>query len=141
MTRVISKFRRKLLPLACLSMASTSVALSWGQDAPKPADGSAARVSGTTSQQLNSAENLYLQLRTVTLDKARVYRLRDVSIDRAAIHLTLNNGTIAFTGTSRAGLRELFLKGKERYYCLLLTNTSALLWHYSPVRPFWKSGS
>ena len=112
MTRVISKIRRKLLPLACLSMALTSVALSWGQDAPKPADGSAARVSGTTSQQLNSAENLYLQLRTVTLDEARVYRLRDVSIDRAAIHLTLNNGTIAFTGDVAGRVTGAFFEGE-----------------------------
>ncbi len=93
-------------------MALTSVALSWGQDAPKPADGSAARVSGTTSQQLNSAENLYLQLRTVTLDEARVYRLRDVSIDRAAIHLTLNNGTIAFTGDVAGRVTGAFFEGE-----------------------------
>ena len=46
MTRVISKMRRKLLPLACLLLLSTASALSWSQDAPKPADGTAARVLG-----------------------------------------------------------------------------------------------
>jgi hypothetical protein len=101
--------RRKLLPLACLLALSTVP--SWGQDSPKPADGAAARVSGTTSPQLNSAESLYLQLRTVTLDKSRVYRLRDVSIDRAAIHITLNNGTIAFTGDVAGRVTGAFFEG------------------------------
>jgi Peptidase family M1 domain len=92
-------------------MVSTAVALSWSQNPPKPADESAARVSGTTSPQFNSAESLYLQLRTVTLDKARVYRLRDVSIDRAAIHLTLNNGTIAFTHDVAGRVTGAFFEG------------------------------
>src|SRR5580692_6800082 len=103
--------RRKLLLSACFLMLSTAVALSWSQDAPKPADGAAAGVSGTTPPQLNSAESLYLQLRTVTLDKARVYRLRDVSIDRAAIHITLNNGTIAFTGDVAGRVTGAFFEG------------------------------
>ncbi len=103
--------RRKLLPLTCLLMLSPAIALPWRQDAPKPADGSAARVSGTTSPQLNSAESLYLQLRTVTLDKSRVYRLRDVSIDRAAIHITLNSGTIAFTGDVAGRVTGAFFEG------------------------------
>ena len=103
--------RRKLLPLICLLTLSSAVALSWSQDDPKPADAAGAKVSGTTSQQLNSAESLYLQLRTVTLDKARVYRLRDVSIDRAAIHITLNNGTIAFTGDVAGRVTGAFFEG------------------------------
>ena len=104
--------RRKLLPLICLLMLSPAVALSWSQDAPKPADGSAARISGTTSPQLNSAESLYLQLRTVALDKSRVYRLRDVSIDRAAIHITLNSGTIAFTEDVAGRVTGAFFEGE-----------------------------
>ena len=67
--------------------------------------------SGTTSPPLNSAESLYLQLRTVTLDKSRVYRLRDVSIDRAAIHITLNDGTIAFTEDVAGRVTGAFFEG------------------------------
>jgi len=103
--------RRKLLPLTCLLMLSSAMALSWSQDAPKPADAAGVKVSGIPSPQLNSAENLYLQLRTVTLDKLRVYRLRDVSIDRAAIHITLNNGTIAFTGDVAGRVTGAFFEG------------------------------
>ena len=47
----------------------------------------------------------------MTLDKARVYRLRDVSIDRAAIHITLNNGTIAFTGDVAGRVTGAFFEG------------------------------
>ena len=47
----------------------------------------------------------------VTLDKLRVYRLRDVSIDRAAIHITLNNGTIAFTGDVAGRVTGAFFEG------------------------------
>src|SRR5271167_531937 len=86
--------RRGLLSLVWLVLVLTSV--SWGQEKPKlPADTAVKATNGTAPA--NSAENVYLQLRTVGLDKARVYRLRDVSIDRAAIHLTLTDGTIAFT--------------------------------------------
>jgi Peptidase family M1 domain len=43
------------------------------------------------------AENLYLQLSSVELDPERVFRVRDASLDRSAIHITLEDGTIAFT--------------------------------------------
>jgi Peptidase family M1 domain len=43
------------------------------------------------------AESLYLQLGSVGLDESRVFRVRDASIDRAAIHITLDDGVIAFT--------------------------------------------
>ena len=43
------------------------------------------------------AESLYLQLGHVGLDPERVFQIRDASIDRAAIHITLNDGAIAFT--------------------------------------------
>lgn len=43
------------------------------------------------------AESLYLQLRSVGLDKARVYKIREAALDRGPIHLSLDDGTIAFT--------------------------------------------
>jgi hypothetical protein len=72
--------------------------LAWSQDAPQSVTEPAVVVLGRTPPlHLNSAESLYLQLRNVGLDKSRVYHVRDVSIDRAAFHITLNDGTIAFT--------------------------------------------
>jgi Peptidase family M1 domain len=43
------------------------------------------------------AEVLYHQLGTVALDPKRVYHVRDASLDRADMHITLLDGTIAFT--------------------------------------------
>src|SRR5664279_3276361 len=42
------------------------------------------------------AEALYLQLGKVGLDPGRVYRVRDASLDRSAIHITLEDGTLGF---------------------------------------------
>ncbi len=49
------------------------------------------------SHQPGPAESLYLQLGSVGLDPGRVFGVREASIDRSAIHITLNDGTIAFT--------------------------------------------
>ncbi|MEY2413773.1 MAG: hypothetical protein QOD84_2379 [Acidobacteriaceae bacterium] len=40
---------------------------------------------------------LYDQLRTVGLDAARIYHVREASMDRADLHFTLNDGTMGFT--------------------------------------------
>src|SRR5579864_33434 len=55
----------------------------------------AAAVAQTPPQK--PAEAMYLQLGQVKLDPARVYKVRDASLDRSAIHISLNDGTIAFT--------------------------------------------
>ena len=109
MTGVISTMRRGLLSLGLL-LALTAGALSWSQNTAKPAGEPSARVLEKTPP-LNSAENLYLQLRTVGLSKSRVFRLRDVSIDRAAFHITLNDGTIAFTEDVAGRVTGAFFEG------------------------------
>jgi len=43
------------------------------------------------------SEELYLQLQNVGLDRARVFHIRGVSIDRPALHILLDEGEIAFT--------------------------------------------
>jgi hypothetical protein len=110
-TRVISTMRRGLLPLAWL-LVSAAMTLSWSQDTPKPAGEPAVKVLGRTPPlPLSSAENLYLQLQTVGLSKSRVFRLRDVSIDRSAFHITLNDGTIAFTEDVAGRVTGAFFEG------------------------------
>ena len=49
------------------------------------------------SHQAGRAETLYLHLSSVDLDPGKVFRVRDASIERPFIHLTLDDGTIAFT--------------------------------------------
>ena len=56
----------------------------------------------TTSLQTHKsgpAESLYLQLSSIGLESTRVFRVRDSSLDRPAIHITLEDGTIAEVGT------------------------------------------
>jgi hypothetical protein len=107
-TEVISKMRKGLLSLVWLLLVLSAV--SWTQDAaPPPVEATATAQEKTPP--LSSAESVYSQLRTVGLDKARVYRLRDVSIDRAAIHITLNDGTIGFTEDVAGRVTGAFFEG------------------------------
>ena len=57
------------------------------------------------------AETLYRQLRTVGLDKARVYSVRDLAIDRSSIHISLDDGTIAFTEDVAGHVTGAFFQG------------------------------
>src|SRR5713226_5525691 len=101
--------RKGLLSLVWMLLVSSAVA--WSQDAPKSPTETAVRAPEKTSPP-KPAESVYLQLRTVGLDKARVYRLRDVSIDRAAMHLTLSDGTIAFTEDVAGRVTGAFFEGE-----------------------------
>jgi len=58
-----------------------------------------------------AAETLYLQLRRVGLDKSRVFRVRDVSFNRAAVHITLDDGVIAFTEDVAGHVTGAFFEG------------------------------
>jgi len=58
-----------------------------------------------------SAEKLYLQLHSVGLDSSRVYHARAVSFDRSAIHITLDDGTIAFTKDVAGRVTGAFFEG------------------------------
>ncbi len=57
------------------------------------------------------AESLYLQLSAIGLDSSRVFRVRDGSIDRPAIHITLEDGTIAFTKDVMGKITGAFFEG------------------------------
>lgn len=88
------------------------------------------------------AENLYLQLGQVGLDPSRVYEVRDASIDRSAIHISLDGGTIAFTkdvmgritGAFFAGDGEILLEPPnrlERQSMSLFTGMAILEEHFA----------
>ncbi|HEY1659690.1 MAG TPA: M1 family aminopeptidase [Candidatus Sulfotelmatobacter sp.] len=57
------------------------------------------------------AESLYLQLSNVGLDPARVFRVREGSIDRPSIHISLDDGTIAFTQDVMGRITGAFFEG------------------------------
>ena len=83
MTEVITRIRNVVL----LGLLMVSGAIrTWPQD-----------VSAAEPPTPKTAEALYLELRNVGLDKTRVYRVREASLDRPGLHITLQDGTIAFT--------------------------------------------
>jgi hypothetical protein len=68
----------------------------------------------TTSLQTHKsgpAESLYLQLSSIGLDSTRVFQVRDSSLDRPAIHITLEDGTIAFTRDVLGKITGAFFEG------------------------------
>ena len=73
--------------------------------AQQPAETTAATASP------KAAEALYQQLGSVGLDKTRVYKVRDASLDREALHITLDDGTIAFTEDVAGRVTGAFFEG------------------------------
>jgi Peptidase family M1 domain len=71
----------------------------------------AAQATPTQVHAPGPAESLYLQLSSVGLDATRVFRVRDSSLDRPAIHITLEDGTIAFTKDVLGRITGAFFEG------------------------------
>jgi len=69
------------------------------------------------------AETLYLQLGQVKLDPARVYKVRGASLDRSAVHITLDDGVIGFTQDVMGKITGAFFEGDGE---VLLTPPSAV---------------
>jgi Peptidase family M1 domain len=57
------------------------------------------------------AAALYLKLGSVGLDQTQVYKIREASLDRAKIHISLDDGTIAFTQAVDGHLTGAFFQG------------------------------
>lgn len=57
------------------------------------------------------AEKLYLQLGEVGLDPERVYQVRDASLDRSSVHISLDDGTIGFTQDVMGRVTGAFFEG------------------------------
>src|ERR1700683_1304766 len=57
------------------------------------------------------AHALYLQLGNIGLGPARVFRVRGGSLDRPSIHITLEDGTIAFTRDVLGRITGAFFEG------------------------------
>jgi len=70
-----------------------------------------AQSPSTQTHAPGAAESVYLQLSSVGLDPARVFRVRDGSLDRPSIHITLEDGTIAFTRDVLGRITGAFFEG------------------------------
>lgn len=71
-----------------------------------------ATVAAANPGQPSSAETLFLQLGRVGLDPAHVYHARDVSIDRAGFHISIDDGVIAFTRDVAGRVTGAFFQGE-----------------------------
>jgi hypothetical protein len=61
---------------------------------------------------LSPAALLYRQLRDVHLDPAKVYHIREASIEREDVHITLDDGIIAFTQAINGRITGAFFEGE-----------------------------
>lgn len=64
------------------------------------------------SAQEPSAANLYRQLQTVSLDPAHLYRIREADLEREDLHLSLDEGVIAFTHAIDGRVTGAFFQGE-----------------------------
>ncbi len=77
----------------------------WGEQATP------AQAAPAQAHRPGPAESLYLQLNSVGLDPARVFTVRGASLERSAIHITLEDGTIAFTKDVLGRITGAFFEG------------------------------
>ncbi len=61
--------------------------------------------------QRGPADALYVQLGSVGLDASRVFKVRGATLDRSAIHITMEDGTIAFTKDVMGRITGAFFEG------------------------------
>ncbi len=110
-TKVPATPRRVGIVLAA-SLAILSALTAWGEPAAP------AQTTSAQAHQPGPAESLYLQLSSVGLDPTRVFKVREATLDRSAIHITLEDGTIAFTKDVMGRITGAFFEGDGE---LLLT--------------------
>ncbi len=93
---------------ACLAAFAFPTACSAQAD---PAQTIPAQLPPAQPRQVRPAESLYLQLGSVGLDPDRVFKVRDASLDRASIHISLDDGSIAFTKDVLGRITGAFFEG------------------------------
>jgi len=103
-TQVTGNTRLGPTVLAFVLFAAGSLA--YGQ--PDAASATAAQSTAGVSK---PAQALYLQLGSVGLDAARTYRIRGASLDRSALHITLEDGEISFTASVDGHVTGAFFEG------------------------------
>jgi hypothetical protein len=83
----------------------------FGQDIAHAASPPQVQLGGSPVTR-SAAETLFLQLSSVGLDSTRVYRARELSIDRAAFHISFDDGVIGFTQDVAGCVTGAFFEGE-----------------------------
>lgn len=95
MTKVLSQpWPRVILAVSLLAGAAVAQERQGGGNCPQ------------------TAEDLYLRLRTIGLAEQRVYHVRRASIDRPNLHLDFDDGTLAFTEDICGRITGAFFEGE-----------------------------
>ncbi len=116
----IGFFRRGLTQVipAVLGLGCALAGAAWAQtgaNAPQPATSApAAPTAGFTATAPVPGPGLalYRQLRDVGLDPAAVYNVRDAAIQREDLHITLDDGTLAFVRSVDGRVTGAFFEGE-----------------------------
>jgi Peptidase family M1 domain len=107
-TKGVARTRRKL----CLAVALLAAGIPvFGQEIAPPVSSPQVQFGGAAIPH-SASENLFLQLSNVGLDGSRVYRARDLSIDRAAFHISFDDGVIGFTQDVAGCVTGAFFEGE-----------------------------
>jgi hypothetical protein len=102
--------------ILAIALWSVGVGRARAQAASDPSASAAAKPQ--TAHAPGPAEALYLKLQSVGLDQARTYHIRDVTLDRPALHVLLEDGEIGFTEDVAGRVTGAFFEGDGE---LLLT--------------------
>jgi hypothetical protein len=105
----VTEVTGRIAPTALLLAISvvSAFSLAWGQaQTPMP---STAQIA---PEKARRAEQLYLQLRSADLDPARVYHIREASLVRDRLHISFDDGTIAFTRDVEGRATGAFFEGE-----------------------------
>lgn len=96
MFRVVKVFSAAIVLLAIAPLAP----------AQPPANATAADADAK-----NPGQSFYMKLRSVGLNQSEVYKIREASLDRAQLHISLDDGTIAFTEAVDGHITGAFYQG------------------------------
>jgi Peptidase family M1 domain len=94
-----------------LFLALILIGIGPAQPYAPPAIGGHGSRQASSSPASKPAEALYLRLRSVGLDPTLTFRVRGASIDRSALHVTLEDGEISFTTTIDGHVTGAFFEG------------------------------
>jgi len=109
MTQVTTAVLLLWCALACAAWSQT------GANAPQPATSAPAAPTtspGATAPTIGPGVALYRKLRDVGLDPAAVYNVRDAAIQREDLHITLDDGTLAFVRSVDGRVTGAFFEGE-----------------------------
>ncbi|MGO9127397.1 MAG: M1 family aminopeptidase [Terriglobales bacterium] len=108
MTKVVARTRRGCRLVAALLAMFVPA---FGQNVAHHAGPPEIQVGGTPVAH-SAAENLFLELGNAGLDSSRVYRARELSIDRAAFHISFEDGVIGFSQDVAGCVTGAFFEGE-----------------------------